>query len=176
MNWMSEMLDLLGFGRKTLVERWTDRLLGAIEQAAGSFEGATGRATEVADTARRRGSPILREARDRARTGALAGRDAVSERVDAIAKRAAELREQRERRREERREARRARQVRRQVPRRAPMQIHLRRDDRITLRGRRPIDLRMSDGGVIRYRYYERPSFGQRVLFHLTGRRVWPPR
>lgn len=176
MNWMSEVLDLLGLGRRTPVERWTDRLLGAIEQAAGYLEGATERATEVAETARRRSGPYLREARDRARSGALASRDAVSERVDAIARRAAELREQRERRREERREVRRVRQTRRQAPRRAPMQIHLQRHDRITLRGRRPIDLRTSDGGVIRYRYYERPGFGQRLLLHLTGRRVWPPR
>jgi hypothetical protein len=52
------------------------------------------------------------------------------------------------------------------------MQFHLAGDDRVVLRGRQPIDLRMPDGSSIRYRYYERPSFWRRVYLHLTGRRI----
>jgi hypothetical protein len=167
MNWTTEILGLLGWGRKSLFERWTDRLLRAVELAAGSLEDVTERAAGAAETAR----PRLREAGERARAGAVASRDRISDRVEKLTRRAAELRARRERRRTERRE------VRRRQPRpRAPMRLDLRRHDRIVLRGRRPLDLRLPDGGRIRYRYYERPSFGQRLLFHLTGRRVWPPR
>jgi hypothetical protein len=173
MNWITEISSLLGLGRKSLLERWSDRLLQAVELAAGSLEGMTERAVGAADEARRRGGPQLREARERARSGVAAGRGVISERVDAIAQRAAEIRERRERRREARRESRR----RRRRPRyRTPMQLDLRRDDRIVLRGRRPLDLRLPGGGVIRYRYYERPTFAQRLYFHFTGRRIWPPR
>jgi hypothetical protein len=56
------------------------------------------------------------------------------------------------------------------------MRLDLRRDDRIVLRSRRAVDLRMPDGGVIRYRYYERPSRALRIYLRLTGRRIWPPR
>ncbi|MEE9132331.1 MAG: hypothetical protein V3U13_02105 [Gemmatimonadota bacterium] len=172
MNWSSEVLGLLGLGKKSLLESWADRLLRVAEQAAGSLEGATDRAAEAAESARRRTGPYLREARERARAGALAGREALSERADAISRRTAEFRERRDQRRAARRETRR----RRRPPHRAPMQLDLRRDDRIILRSRRPVDLRLSDGGVIRYRYYERPSFAQRAYLHLTGRQIWPPR
>jgi len=172
MNWSREVLGLLGLGRKSTLESWIDRFREYLEQAAGTLENATGRAAEVAETTRERTSPYLRGARERARTGARAGRDAVSDRLESVARRAAAIRERREQRREARREVRRRRQVR---PR-APMQLDVRRDDRVVLRGRRPVDLRTSDGGTIRYRYYARPSFVQRAYFHLTGRQVWPRR
>ena len=172
MNWSREVLGLLGLGRKSTLESWIDRFREYLEQAAGTLENATGRAAEVAETTRERTSPYLRGARERARTGARAGRDAVSDRLESVAQRAAAIRERREQRREARREVRRRRQVR---PR-APMQLDVRRDDRVVLRGRRPVDLRTSDGGTIRYRYYARPSFVQRAYFHLTGRQVWPRR
>jgi hypothetical protein len=172
MNWSREVLGLLGLGRKSTLESWIDRFREYLEQAAGTLENATGRAAEVAETTRERTSPYLRGARERARTGARAGRDAISDRLESVAQRAAAIRERREQRREARREVRRRRQVR---PR-APMQLDVRRDDRVVLRGRRPVDLRTSDGGTIRYRYYARPSFVQRAYFHLTGRQVWPRR
>ena len=166
------MLSLLGLGRKSTLESWIDRFREYLEQAAGTLENASGRAAEVAETTRERTSPYLRGARERARTGARAGRDAVSDRLESVAQRAAAIRERREQRRAQRREVRRRRQVR---PR-APMQLDVRRDDRVVLRGRRPVDVRTSDGGTIRYRYYARPSFLQRAYFHLTGRQVWPRR
>ncbi|KPK55883.1 MAG: hypothetical protein AMS21_13150 [Gemmatimonas sp. SG8_38_2] len=166
------MLSLLGLGRKSTFGSWIDRFREYLEQAAGTLENATGRAAEVAETTRERTGPYLREAKERARTGARAGRDAVSGRLELVAQRAAAIRERREQRRAARREVRRRRQAR---PR-APMQLDVRRDDRVVLRGRRPVDLRTSDGGTIRYRYYARPSFLQRAYFHLTGRQVWPRR
>jgi len=166
------VLSLLGLGRKSTLESWIDRFREYLEQAAGTLENASGRAAEVAETTRERTSPYLRGARERARTGARAGRDAVSDRLESVAQRAAAIRERREQRRAQRREVRRRRQVR---PR-APMQLDVRRDDRVVLRGRRPVDVRTSDGGTIRYRYYARPSFLQRAYFHLTGRQVWPRR
>ena len=172
MNWSNEVLGLLGLGRKSTLATWVDRFRDYLEQAAGTLENATGRATEVAETTRERTGPYLKEARERARTGARAGRDALSERMESISQRAAAMRERREQRRAARREARRQRHVR---PR-APMRLDVRRDDRVVLRGRRPVDLRTSDGGTIRYRYYARPSFLQRAYFHLTGRQVWPRR
>ena len=172
MNWSREVLSLLGLGRKSTLESWIDRFREYLEQAAGTLENASGRAAEVAETTRERTSPYLRGARERARTGARAGRDAVSDRLESVAQRAAAIRERREQRRAQRREVRRRRQVR---PR-APMQLDVRRDDRVILRGRRPVDVRTSDGGTIRYRYYARPSFLQRAYFHLTGRQVWPRR
>ncbi len=173
MNWKAELLDFLGLNRKSLIERWTDRAFHAVEQAAGSFGGASERAGEAAKTVRESTRKRLGEAGELAKAGTRAGRRAVSGSVDAITRRAAEIREQRERRREARREV---RQRRRTVQPRAPMRIDLRRADRIVLRGRRPVDLRMLGGGRVRYRYYERPGFLFRVYLHLTGRRVWPPR
>jgi hypothetical protein len=177
MSWKTELLDLFGLNKKSLVERWTDRVFHAVEQAAGSVGGASDRAGEAAKTVRASTRKRLGEAGELAKVGTRAGRKAVSGSVDAIARRAAEIRERRGRRREERREERRdLRQRRRAVRSRAPMRIDLRRADRIVLRGRRPVDLRMLGGGRVRYRYYERPGFLFRVYLHLTGRRVWPPR
>ena len=172
MNWSNEVLSLLGLGRKSTLESWIGRFREYLEQAAGTLENASGRAAEVAETTRERTGPYLKDARERARTGVRAGRDAWSERMESITQRAAAIRERREQRRAKRREVRRRRHVR---PR-APMHIDVRRDDRIVLRGRRPVDLRTSDGGTIRYRYYARPSFLQRAYFHFTGRQVWPRR
>ena len=170
------LLELLGLsGKKSFMERLADRLIEAVEQAAGSVERTRGRAAELAEGTSRRTGTRLREARERARSGALSGRDALSERVEAIQRRTAELRERRERRREVRHRARaeRGRQRRRS---RQPMQLNVRRDDRLVLRGRQPIDVRMSDGGLIRYRFYERPSFWLRSYLRLTGRQIWPRR
>ncbi len=172
MNWSNEVLGLLGLGRKSTPERWIDRFREYLEQAAATLENASGRAADVAETTRERTGPYLREFGERARTGARAGRDALSERMGSVAQRAAAIRERREQRRAARSEARRRRRVR---PR-GPMQLDVRGDDRVVLRGRRPVDLRTSDGGTIRYRYYARPSFLQRAYFHLTGRQVWPRR
>ena len=176
MNWSNEVLSLLGLGRKSTLESWIDRFREYLEQAAGTLENATGRAAEVAETTRERTSPYLKEARERARTGARAGREALSERMESINQRAAAMRERREQRREQRRAARHEVRRRRQVRPRAPMHLDVRRDDRVILHGRRPVDLRTSDGGTIRYRYYARPSFLQRAYFHFTGRQVWPRR
>jgi len=172
MNWSNEVLGLLGLGRKSTLETWIGRFREYLEQAAGTLENASGRAAEVAETTRERTGPYLKDARERARTGVRAGRDAWSERMESITQRAAAIRERREQRRAKRREVRRRRHVR---PR-APMHIDVRRDDRVVLRGRRPVDVRTSDGGTIRYRYYARPSFLQRAYFHFTGRQVWPRR
>ena len=111
---------------------------------------------------------------ERARAGARARRDVLAERVEAIGRRAAEIREERHRHREERRERRTRRRVRGR--RMTPMQLDVRRDDKIVLRGRRPVNLRTADGSTIRYRYYERPGFWLRFYLHLTGRQVWPRR
>ncbi len=54
------------------------------------------------------------------------------------------------------------------------MQFDLRSSDRIVLRSRRSIDLRMPNGGTVRYRYYERPSRMRRLYLRITGRRIWP--
>jgi hypothetical protein len=165
--------ELLGIGsRKSFIERLADRLVDAVEQAAGSVERTTGRAADYAEERRQRASARLREAGERAR----AGRDAVSEQVATIQRRATELREQRERRREARQRARTARVRRRHAVRARPMQLNVSRDDRIVLRGRQPIDVRMTDGATIRYRYHERPSFWLRAFLHATGRQVWPRR
>jgi hypothetical protein len=56
------------------------------------------------------------------------------------------------------------------------MHLDLRRKDRVVLRGRRPVNVRLPDGGLIRYRFYERPSFLRRFFLHLTGRQLWPRR
>ena len=170
------LLELLGLSSsKTLVERLADRFVEAVEQAAGSVERSRDRASEFADETRRRTSERLRDAGARAR----AGRDTVTERVDSIQRRAAELRARREERREQRREQRQRVRTRRRRRRRhpeRPMQLNVSRDDRIVLRGRRPIDVRMTDGGMIRYRFHERPSFWLRAYLHITGRQVWPRR
>ena len=173
MNWKAELLDFFGLNRKSLIERWTDRVFHAVEQAAGSFGGASERAGEAAKTVREGTRKRLGEAGELAKAGTRAGRKAVSGSVDAITRRAAEIRERRERRREARRDVRERRGA---LQARAPMRIDMRRADRIVLRGRRPVDLRMVGGGKVRYRYYERPGFLFRVYLHLTGRRVWPPR
>ncbi len=170
------LLELLGLSsRKTLVERLADRFVEAVEQATGSVERSRDRATEFAGATRRRTSERLRDAGERAR----AGRDAVSERVDSIHQRAAEIRAGREERRQHRHEQRqrvRARRRRRRRGPERPMQLNVSRDDRIVLRGRRPIDVRMTDGGMVRYRFHERPSFWLRAYLHITGRQVWPRR
>jgi hypothetical protein len=172
MSLTSEVLGLFGPKRKPFIERLADRFLEAVEGAADSAQRSTGRAAEAAGEARRRTQAHLREAGERARAGARAQRDMLSERVEAIGRRAAEMREERERRREERRMRRVHRRVR---PRRlTPMQLDVRRDDRIVLRGRRPVNLRTADGSVIRYRFYDRPSFWRRFYLNVTGRRVWP--
>jgi hypothetical protein len=173
MIWREELLGLFGLSKKSLMQRWADRFLRAVEQAAGSLEGARDRASEVARTAHERAGTRLAEVGEHARAGTRAGRDLVSETVDAINRRATEMRERRQRRREARQQGLQERRARRP---RGPMRIDLRRADRIVLRGRRPVDLRMLGGGKIRYRYYERPSFPFRVYLHLTGRKVWPPR
>jgi len=173
MSWKADLLDLFGLNRKSLIERWTDRVFDAVGQAAGSVGGASERAGEAAKTVRDSTRKRLGEAGELAKAGTRAGRKAMAGSVDVIARRAAEIRERRERRRQEHREV---RERRRAVPSRAPMRIDLRRADRIVLRGRRPVDLRMIGGGRVRYRYYERPGFLLRVYLHLTGRRVWPPR
>jgi hypothetical protein len=173
MNWTEELFGFFGLNKKSLMERWADRFLHAMEQAAGSFEGARDRASEVAKTAHERAGTRLAEVGEHARAGSRAGRDLVTETVDAINRRAAEIRERRQLRREARQQALEERRARRP---RGPMRIDMRRADRIVLRGRRPVDLRMLGGGRIRYRYYERPSFPFRVYLHLTGRKVWPPR
>jgi hypothetical protein len=173
MSWKTDLLDLFGLNRKSLIERWTDRVFHAVEQAAGSFGGASERAGEAAKTVRETTRKRIDEAGELAKAGTRAGRRAVSGSVDAIARRAAEIREKRARRREAHRTV---RQQRRAARSRAPMRIDMSRADRIVLRGRRPVDLRMVGGGRVRYRYYERPGFLFRVYLHLTGRRVWPPR
>ncbi|UCF19934.1 MAG: hypothetical protein JSU87_00550 [Gemmatimonadota bacterium] len=179
MNWLNGVLEFVGLTKKPLLERWSDRVVDAVEGAAGSLERTTGRAAKAADDARRRTGAYLKEGRERAReagerarSGARAQRDAVAERVDAIARRAAEIREQRRQQRQERREQR--QRMRRQARRVAPMELNVRDADRIVVRGRRPLNLRMPGGGLIRYRYYDKPGFGRRLILHLTGRRVWP--
>jgi hypothetical protein len=182
------VLELFGTKQKSLIERLADRFLEAIENATGAVERTTERATGAAGQARRRteghlrdvserargGARQLREAGERARAGARARRDEFAERVESIGRRAAEIREERQRHREERRRRRARRRAR---PRRlAPMQLDVRRDDKIVLRGRRPVNLRTADGSVIRYRYYDRPGFWLRFYLHLTGRQVWPRR
>jgi hypothetical protein len=169
-----------------------DRFLEAVESAADSVERTTERAGEAAGEARRRteshfreaggrarsGARQLMEAGERARAGARARRDSLTERVEAIGRRAAEIRAERRQHREERRERRAQRRAyRRAGPRRTlPMQLDVRGDDKIVLRGRRPINLRTADGSTIRYRYYDRPGFWLRFYLHLTGRQVWPRR
>ncbi len=162
---IAELLELPGLKRKSLVERAADKVQGAVQQAAGSV----GRTGDAAGRARRRTSAHLRSARERA---TRVGRDALAERVESIARRAEEIRGARDRYRERRRD----RAERRRARQRAPMRLDVRRDDRILLRGRRDIDVRMTDGSVIRYRFYEHPSFGQRLYLRLRGRQVWPPR
>lgn len=174
MNWANEFLGLFGSKQRSFVERLADRFLEAVESAAGSVERTTERAGEAADEARRRTETRFREVSERARAGARARRDALAERVEAIGRRAAEIREERHRHREERRERRARRRVR--TRRMSPMQLDVRRDDKIVLRGRRPVNLRTADGSTIRYRYYERPGFWLRFYLHLTGRQVWPRR
>ncbi|UCC73836.1 MAG: hypothetical protein JSV86_04550 [Gemmatimonadota bacterium] len=186
MTWTSEVLRLFGHGRKSFIGRLADRFLEAVEEAAGSVE----RTAEAAGEARRRtraqlrdagerarsGARQLREAGQRARAGAQARRDALAERVESVGRRAAEIREERHQRREERRQRRARRRVRARTRRVSPMQLDVRRDDKIVLRGRRPVNLRTADGSTIRYRYYDRPGFWLRFYLHLTGRRVWPRR
>ncbi len=169
MTWTDELLELFGFRKRSLIGRWADRLVEAVSLAAGSIEGATGRAGEVAHAARRRTEAGLRGAGERAR----AGRDAVSERIDSISRRAEEIRERRRQHRETRRATRAQRRRRRRL---TPIQLEGGRADRIVVRGRRPVDVRLTGGGRVRYRYYRHPSFARRVLLHLTGRQVWPRR
>jgi hypothetical protein len=194
------VLDKLGFKKKSLVERWAEHLVGAVEGASEGLERSTARATELAEKAGRRGESYVREAGKRARkarrrarvagkrtrkagedlieagerlgeralSGAQVSRDALAERIESIAARAAELREERRRRRIETRE-----QDRRRARREEPMVVDL-RGKRIVLSGRRPVDLYLSDGGTVRYRYYHRPGFLRRFYLNLRGRRVRP--
>ncbi len=134
------------------------------------MQGARGRAVEAVETARELTGGSLETARERAGAGARAGREALAERADAISRRAAEIRARRAERREERREVARERRYR------GPLHVDASRSDRLVLRGRRPVDVRLPDGGMIRYRYYHRPSRARRALLRLSGRRVWPPR
>lgn len=186
------MFEWLSFRKRSRLERWGDRARDAWEQMADSVERGGGRATELADSARRQTGAGLREARGRARelgeelgergrrTGehartigrrarelAQARREALAERVESLSQRAAEIRRERGRQREERRERRREE---------TPMRIDLRERDRVTLRGRRPIDVQFPGGKVVRYRFYERPSRALRALLHLRGRQIWPPK
>ncbi len=161
------MLEWLIPDNRTTLERWIERVQGAIEQAAGTVERTTGRAAEVAGSVRRLAGVRLEGTRKRARASAGAGREALSERLDAVAQRTREIREKRARDRIGRAERRRARHAR-------PLRLDVSGDDRIILRGRSPLDVRTSDGEVIRYRYYERPSLALRLHLHLTGRRLWP--
>lgn len=190
------MLEKLRFRKKSLVERWTDQLLGNVEDAAEGLERTTDRAKELVGVAGRKGGAYLREAGERARdvgerawdargdvieaggriggrarAGARASRDALAARVESIASRAAEIREERRRHRAK---SRRALERLRAERRRGPVRLDVRSEDRVVLRGRRPVDLRLPDGGLVRYRYYERPGFWQRLYLNLTGRRVWP--
>ncbi len=169
MNWKDEVLDFLGIRRRSLIGRWAARLVEAVSLAAGSMEGATERAGEVAQEARRRTQTGLREAGERYR----AGRDTLSKRLDALSERAAEIRERRRRRREMRSAARPRPRRRRRM---TPMRVDAGRADRVMVSGHRPLDVRFSDGGTVRYRYYRRPSYLRRVLLYLRGRQVWPPR
>lgn len=196
------MLDKLGFKRKSLVERWADHLVGAVEGASEGLERSTARAADLAEKAGRKGGSYVREAGkrarkarrrarvagqrtrkageglleagerlgERARSGAQVSRDALADRIESIAARATEIREERRRAREETREkAGRTRARRRQEP----MVVDL-RGNRVVLRGRRPVDLHLSDGDTVRYRYYHRPGLLRRSYFKLRGRRVWP--
>ncbi len=182
------MLDLFGSRRKSLIDRLAERFLDAVEQASSSAQRTSERAAGSVGEARRRTRTHLRDAGERARSGARQLRDAgertwagarerrdeLSERMESISRRAAEIREARQQRREARRQR---RALRRPRARRAtPMQLDVRRDDKIVLRGRRPINVRATDGSTIRYRYYERPGFWLRTFLHLTGRQVWPRR
>lgn len=173
---LADLLDALGFAEKPLRQRLVERLQSVAEQAGGSLERtgerARGAAGGLAAAARRRGSR-LREARERSRAQNRAGREAVGERARSLARRAEDIRERRSQRREISRVRRRRRRTRRRMK---PLQLDVRHDDRVVLRGRRSIDVRLSDGGVIRYRFYERPSLGRRLYWELTGRQVWPPR
>ena len=187
------MFERLSFRKKSFAERWGDRLRDAWGQVAESVERGGDRATELADSARRQAGPRLRDARERAqdlgeglgdrarragehartigrraRDVAQTRREAVAERVESLSRRTAEIRRERRRQSEERRERR-----RREAN---PMSMDIRDSDRITLRGRTPIDLRFPGGKVVRYRFYERPSRALRTLLHLRGRRVWPPK
>lgn len=182
--------DKLGFGKKSLIERWTDRLADVVEDATEGLERTADRAVNVAEAAGRRGGSYARQARaqareasgrvredleevgERVRLEALAGREALAQRLESIAERAAEIRAGRRRRRDT--EVRRATARRRPTSGREAMQFDLRSSDRIVLRSRRPIDLRMPDGGMVRYRYYERPDRMRRLYLRLTGRRIWP--
>ncbi|MEE9244632.1 MAG: hypothetical protein V3U63_00395 [Gemmatimonadota bacterium] len=165
------MVSWLERGGKPFLDRWLEKIESAAERAASSMERTGDRATETAERIRRKAGSGLSGARSRARERAGAGRDAVSERVDAIARRAAELRGDFTTQRHARAARRRYRRMRQE-----PLVMDVRDDDRITLRGRRPVDIQTPDGGVIRYRYYEHPSLALRIYLHSTGRQVWPPR
>ena len=73
MSWKAELLDLFGVNRKSLIERWTGRVFHAVEQAAGSFGGASERAGEAAKTVRDGTRKRLDEAGELAKAGTRAG-------------------------------------------------------------------------------------------------------
>lgn len=161
------MLEWLTPDNRTTLERWVERIQGAVEQAAGTVERTTERATGIAGSVRRLAGGRLEETRRRARASADASRGALADRLDAVAQRTREIRESRARDRMRRAAGRRARRAR-------PLRVDVSGEDRIVLRGRSPVDVRTSDGEVIRYRYHERPSLALRVYLHLTGRQLWP--
>ena len=154
------MFKWLDIGKKSLLDRWLEKIESAADQAAGSLERTGERASSSA-------ARLKKHARERA----TAGRDRLRERVESIAARAEESREAAA----SRREVRSARR-RRQRYQREPLRMDVRDDDRITLRGRRSVDIRTPDGSVIRYRFYEHPSLPLRLYLHSRGRQVWPHR
>ena len=156
-----------------MIERWLDKLQDAEESAASSFERTGERASKTAERIRRQTGSGVKRAGRQARERAEASRDALSERVESIARRARKLREERAREREARAERRRASRRRRSIHR-EPLQLDIRDHDRITLHGRRSVNVRTPDGGVIRYRFYESPGLARRIYLHTTGRQLWP--
>lgn len=175
------------FGRKkSLFERWSDRISDLAEEAGESLdratEGATEAATEAAGaTARagrragerlgesgRRAGERVAEAGRWARAGYDVGRERLGSQVDALRRRAAEIRDRRALEWEQRRERARARRLARR-----PLQVDVGDSDRVVLRGRRPVDVRTGDGDVIRYRYGKRPSPLRRLLIRLAGHEVY---
>lgn len=165
------MFRWLDIGKKSLLDRWLEKIESAADQAAGRLERTGERASSSAARLKKRAGLRLRETRERTRERAMAGRDRLRERVESIAARAEEFREAAA----SRREVRSARR-RRERYQRAPLRMDVRDDDRITLRSRRSVDIRTPDGSVIHYRFYEHPSLPLRLYLHSRGRQVWPRR
>ena len=170
------MLELFG-RKKSFFERWLDRLEDKAEQAAESLERGSEKAVETAEVLRRKAGSRLRDARDEAVSRAQSSREAIAEHAEAIARRAEELRRSYSRRVEEKRVLEEEKRARRRERARIeePLTVDIRDADRVTLRGRRDMDIRTPDGELIRYRYYERPGLRTRLYLRTRGRRVWPP-